>query len=246
MVGAPAEPTPSGLGSPAQRKAADGQPAVNRLDVSSVGAALTDLVLIHLDHPLWAVREGAAAVLAWLLAHGGSLAARTNAQVSAILTSTNDYPVLADALPPIAGDPPEATGGPGRDQRATTAQAVTRSVVLPQHLGVQRLALQDAGQAFSAGLLLTPLDLGLLLVFFLGRLAGRLPGEIARRDRVLAGPVPGPAASARLRRRGCPWSCCRRRPAVMPPAPPIHVAGRPGGLPGRGTPHENLSALAHL
>lgn len=119
----PAEPTQPAPGSPAQRKAPDGQPADNRLDVSSVGAALTDLVLIHLDHPLWAVREGAAAVLAWLLAHGGSLAAGADARVSAILATTTDYPVLAAALPPAAGEAPAAAGAPGRDRRAATARA---------------------------------------------------------------------------------------------------------------------------
>ena len=40
----PAEAPPSAPVSTVQRKTADGQPAVNRLDVSSVGATLTDLV----------------------------------------------------------------------------------------------------------------------------------------------------------------------------------------------------------
>ena len=118
-----AEAPPSAPVSTVQRGTADGQPAVNRLDVSSVGAALTDLVLMHLDHPLWAVREGAAAVLAWLLAHGRSLAAGADAQVSAILASTSDYPALAAAIPSAGGGAPAVADGPGRDQGATTARA---------------------------------------------------------------------------------------------------------------------------
>jgi len=92
-------------------------------EVTDLVTALTDLVLIHLDHPLWAVREGAAAVLAWLLAHGGSLAAGADAQVSAILTSTSDHPALTAALRPTAAEAPSVAGGPGRDQGATTARA---------------------------------------------------------------------------------------------------------------------------
>lgn len=118
-----AEAPPPAPASAVQRETADGQPAVNRLDVSSVGAALTDLVLMHLDHPLWAVREGAAAVLAWLLAYGRSLAAGADAQVSAILASTSDYPALAAALPSAGGGAPAAADGPGRAQGATAARA---------------------------------------------------------------------------------------------------------------------------
>ena len=118
-----AEAPPPAPVSTERRETADGQPAVNRLDVSSVGAALTDLVLMHLDHPLWAVREGAAAVLAWLLAHGRSLAAEADAQVSAILASTSDYPALAAALPSAGGGAPAVADGPGRDQGATAARA---------------------------------------------------------------------------------------------------------------------------
>ena len=52
---------------PTQHENADGPSEQHPRNPASVGAALTDLVIMHLDHPMWAVREGAAAVLAWLL-----------------------------------------------------------------------------------------------------------------------------------------------------------------------------------
>lgn len=85
-------------------------PAQDRHDPASVGAALTDLVIVHLDHPMWTVREGAAAVLAWLLRHGGSLAVEADARASVILASMDDHPVLAAALSSSADEPSAPSG----------------------------------------------------------------------------------------------------------------------------------------
>jgi len=91
---APAEQEPK----PTRHEDASGPSEQHPRNPASVGAALTDLVIMSLDHPMWTVREGAAAVLAWQLRHGGSLVAVADARASAVLASTDDRPVLAAAL----------------------------------------------------------------------------------------------------------------------------------------------------
>jgi AAA ATPase domain len=125
-------------------------PVQDRPDPASVGAALTDLVIIHLDHPIWKVREGATAVLAWLLRHGGSLAAEADARASAVLASTDDHPVLAAALSSSADEPSAPSGVPLSARPGTAARNLEDGEGLGGD-GVREMVARAVAAAAGAG-----------------------------------------------------------------------------------------------
>ena len=148
MVGADGRGSASVEAVPATAKPS-GQSAQHRRDPASVGEALTDLVIIHLDHPMWAVREGAAMVLAWLLTHGGSLAAQADGRAAAVLASTDDHPVLAAALS-SAADEPSTPSVVSRPPRPVTADASPCGEGLGGD-GVREMAARAAAAADEPG-----------------------------------------------------------------------------------------------